>query len=76
MSTTEEAPDYVSVVMIVDTSTDEGRWFLESSAESCDAVVHVSAFEGVADALEWLEGKGNVHREQAAADLADYEQED
>ncbi len=68
-------PDYVSVVMIVDASTDEGQDFLQRSAVSCDAVVHSSGFTGVGDALRWLSGMGNAHREQAAADLANYEQE-
>jgi hypothetical protein len=61
--------------MIVDASTDEGQDFLQRSAVSCDAVVHSSGFTGVGDALRWLSGMGNAHREQAAADLANYEQE-
>lgn len=69
------APQYESVVMIVDTSTDEGAEFLECTAESMDAVVHLSAFSGTDDALRWLDDMAPVHREQAAADLADYEQE-
>lgn len=73
-------PEYHSVVMIVDVSTPEGDAFLHNVAESTDAVVHVSAFSTPEDdgdivALDWLERMGNVHREQAAADLADYELE-
>lgn len=72
------APDYVSVVLIVDVADAEGEGldFLERVAESCNACVHSSAFSGEHDALRWLEEMGNAHREQAAADLADYEQED
>lgn len=71
-----EEPEYVSCVMIVDVSCREGEKFIQNVIESVDPVVHSSTFSGEADALRWLESKGSVHRNQAAADLADYEQED
>jgi hypothetical protein len=71
-----EEPEYVSCVMIVDVSCREGEKFIQNVIESVDPVVHSSTFSGEADAFRWLESKGSVHRNQAAADIADYEQED